>query len=204
LTSSAETQRLIEQEIQAGGFRDAAAFVGAAALHSSAALGRQVAALLDIEHSVPGVNVSPIRPELRVIGVLTAVSGPLDPNAGDLDLTAGWGHGGKGGVTMPGKGKAVARSGAATYDVYLNDKAFWSNIPSAVWEYTLGGYQVIKKWLSYREKELLGRGLTKEEARHVTDMVRRIAALLLMGPALDANYAAVKRDAYLGSSPGVT
>ena len=69
---------------------------------------------------------------------------------------------------------------------------------------TLGGYQVIKKWLSYREKALLGRGLTKEEARHVTDMVRRIAALLLMGPALDANYAAVKRDAYLGSSPGVT
>jgi len=195
LTSSAETQRLIEQEIQAGGFRDAAAFVGAAALHSSAALGRQVAALLDIEQAVPGVTVSPISPELRVIGVLTAASGPLNPDAGDLDLTAGWGHGGKGGVTMPGKGKAVARSGAATYDVYLNDKAFWSNIPSAVWEYTLGGYQVIKKWLSYREKALLGRGLTREEARHVTDMARRIAALLLMGPALDANYEAVKRDA---------
>jgi hypothetical protein len=200
LTSSAETQRLIEQEIQAGGFRDAAAFVGAAALHSSAALGRQVAALLDIEQAVPGVTVSPVRPELRVIGVLTAVSGPLDRNAGDLDLTAGWGHGGKGGVTMPGKGKAVARSGAATYDVYLNDKAFWSNIPSAVWEYTLGGYQVIKKWLSYREKELLGRGLTKEEARHVTDMARRIAALLLMGPALDANYEAVKREAKTSKS----
>jgi hypothetical protein len=55
--------------------------------------------------------------------------------------------------------------------------------------------------LSYREKELLGRGLTKEEARHVTDMARRIAALLLMGPALDANYEAVKRDTYLWS-PG--
>jgi Type ISP C-terminal specificity domain len=80
------------------------------------------------------------------------------------------------------------------------DKAFWSNIPSAVWEYTLGGYQVIKKWLSYREKELLGRGLTKEEARHVTDMARRIAALLLMGPALDANYEAVKRDAKTSKS----
>ncbi len=139
MTSSAETQRLIEQEIQAGGFRDAAAFVGGAVLQSSAALGRQVAALLDIEQTVPGVTVSPISPELRVIGVLTAASGPLNPDAGDLDLTADWGHGGKGGVTMPGKGKAVARSGAATYDVYLNDKAFWSNIPSAVWEYTLGG-----------------------------------------------------------------
>ena len=182
----------------------------AAALQSSAALGRQVAALLDIEQAVPGVNVSAVRPELRVIGVLTAASGRLDPDAGDLDLTAGWGHGGKGGVTMPGKGKAVARPfapselgaallGDTTYDVYLNGKAFWSNIPSAVWEYTLGGYQVIKKWLSYREKDLLGRGLTKEEARHVTDMVRRIAALLLMGPALDANYEAVKRDTYVWS-----
>jgi hypothetical protein len=37
--------------------------------------------------------------------------------------------------------------------------------------------------------------LYKEEARHVTDMARRIAALLVMGPALDANYEAVKRDA---------
>src|ERR1019366_4019094 len=138
----------------------------AAALQSSAALGRQVAALLDIEQAVPGVNVSAVRPELRVIGVLTAASGRLDPDAGDLDLTAGWGHGGKGGVTMPGKGKAVARPfapselgaallGDTTYDVYLNGKAFWRNRPSAVWEYTLGGYQVIKKWLSYREKELL-------------------------------------------------
>jgi hypothetical protein len=183
-------------------------------LHSSAALGRQVAALLDIEQSVPGVNVSPVSPQLRVIGVLTAASAQLNPNAGDLDLTAGWGHGGKGGVTMPGKGKAVARPytpaevaafaesggdaaallGDTTYDVHLNGKALWSNIPSAVWEYTLGGYQVIKKWLSYREKELLGRGLSKDEARHVTDMARRIAALLLMGPALDANYEAVKRE----------
>jgi len=59
----------------------------------------------------------------------------------------------------------------------------------------LGGYQVIKKWLSYREKEpkekpLLGRSITKDEARYVTEMARRIAALLLMGPALDAKYEA--------------
>ena len=24
-------------------------------------------------------------------------------------------------------------------------------VPAAVWEYTIGGYQVLKKWLSYRE-----------------------------------------------------
>ena len=90
----------------------------------------------------------------------------------------------------------TALLGATTFDVYLNGKAYWKNIPSGVWEYTLGGYQVIKKWLSYREKPLLGRSLSKDEARHVTDMARRIAALVAMGPALDANYEAVKRNPY--------
>jgi hypothetical protein len=28
----------------------------------------------------------------------------------------------------------------------------WRNIPTKVWGYHIGGYQVIKKWLSYREK----------------------------------------------------
>ena len=56
-----------------------------------------------------------------------------------------------------------------------------------VWEYTIGGYQVIKKWLSYREKPLLGRGLTIAEVRCVTETARRIAALLALQPQLDKN-----------------
>ena len=60
--------------------------------------------------------------------------------------------------------------------------------PQRVWTYTIGGYQVIKKWLSYRERPLLGRDLTVDEARYVTEMARRIAAILLLEPALDANY----------------
>jgi hypothetical protein len=160
---------------------------------------------------------------LRPIGVVSTLTGKLDPDVGDLEITAGWGHAGKGGVTMPGKGRLVVREytpeetsalaegaaalglssvevtallGASTFDVFLNGTSYWKNIPSNVWEYTLGGYQVIKKWLSYREKELLGRSITKDEARHVTDMARRIAALLLLGPKLDANYAAVKSNTY--------
>jgi hypothetical protein len=31
------------------------------------------------------------------------------PDADDLAVTAGWGHGGKGGITMPGKGRIVER-----------------------------------------------------------------------------------------------
>jgi len=86
--------------------------------------------------------------------------------------------------------------GTKTFDVYLNDVAYWSNVPEKVWEYTIGGYQVIKKWLSYREEKLLGRPLTKDEVRYVQEIVRRIAAILLLTPALDANYQAVKADAF--------
>ena len=42
-----------------------------------------------------------------------------------------------------------------TFDVYLNDRAYWRNVPDAVWKYQLGGYQVLKKWLSYRESKVL-------------------------------------------------
>ncbi len=86
--------------------------------------------------------------------------------------------------------------GDRTCDVYLNEAAYWSNIPIRVWEYTIGGYQVIKKWLSYREEKLLGRPLTKDEVRYVPEMARRIAAILLLEPALDANYRAVKDHVY--------
>jgi hypothetical protein len=44
---------------------------------------------------------------------------------------------------------------------------------------------VIEKWLSYREKTVLGRPLRAEEVDYVTEMVRRIATILLLGPALD-------------------
>lgn len=92
--------------------------------------------------------------------------------------------------------QALAVLGDTTSDIYLNDAAYWRNVPARVWGYTLGGYQVIKKWLSYRENSLLNRALTTEEAREVMQMARRIAAILLLEPQLDANYAAVKAAAY--------
>jgi hypothetical protein len=85
--------------------------------------------------------------------------------------------------------------GPRTLDVHLNSDAGWTNVPPRVWDYTLGGYQVIKKWLSYREQSVLGRALKPDEAAYVSEMIRRIAAILLMGPALDANYAAAKANA---------
>jgi hypothetical protein len=79
--------------------------------------------------------------------------------------------------------------------VHLNAETFWANVPEKVWGYSLGGYQVIKKWLSYREQSVLGRPLKLDEALYVSEMVRRIAAILMMGPALDANYRACAANA---------
>jgi hypothetical protein len=50
---------------------------------------------------------------------------------------------------------------------------------------------VLKKWLSYREATVLGRALREDEAKYVAQVVRRIAGILMMGPALDASYAAI-------------
>jgi type I restriction-modification system DNA methylase subunit len=181
-------------------------------LITSANLGRQIAALLDPETPVAGVTSGKLRPELKALAVVSRVgTGNLDPN-NDFALTAGWGYAGQNGVTMPGKGKVIDRPytpeeqsaiaqiidqlGTATHDIYLNDIAYWKNIPDRVWNYTIGGYQVIKKWLSYREQKLLGRSLKQEEVIEVTQMARCIAAILLLEPELDANYEAVKQATY--------
>jgi hypothetical protein len=183
-----------------------------------------VPAPLDTETAVSGVTAGRIRPEIKVIGAIARFGGgQINPSAGELDVTARWGIAGRGGVCMPSTGRLTERShspeersalltgaaalgldeavvlaclGEKTFDVYLNDVAFWRNVPANVWAYTLGGYQVMKKWLSYREKTLLGRGLRIEEVKEVTDMARRIAAQLLLQPALDANYQGVKAAVY--------
>ena len=182
-------------------------------LIKSAELGQLIASLLDTENPVIGVTKKPT-PALQKIALISCTDGGnLNPDKGDLIINVGWGHGGKNGVTMPGKGKAIARQyttaemsvispemrkllGTKTYDIYLNDRAYWQNIPARVWEYTIGGYQVIKKWLSYREEKLLGRGLTIAEVQEVSEMTRRITAIILLESDLDDNYQNIKTAVY--------
>jgi len=176
-----------------------------ARLLASAELGRAVAALLDTEAPVPGITTGSIRPDLQAIAVVSREGGgPLQVD--EFALTAGWGSAGKAGVTMPGRGRSQTRAttpaertggwGAQTLDIYLNETAFWKNIPPAVWDFHIGGYQVIKKWLSYREHRLLGRALHLEEIREVTHTARRLAALVLLQTDLDANYLAAAGDTW--------
>ncbi|MDJ0562844.1 MAG: DNA methyltransferase, partial [Microcystis sp. M49629_WE12] len=78
-------------------------------LIKSAQLGQAIASLLDTENPVIGVTKKPT-PALQKIALISCTDGGnLNPDKGDLIINVGWGHGGKNGVTMPGKGKAIAR-----------------------------------------------------------------------------------------------
>ena len=176
------------------GWPDGDAPGAAEELRVSADKGRELAGLLDPETPVPGVTTGPLRQEVAPIGVPTTID---DSNmAGDdFAVTSGWGHFGSGDAVMPGQGHAVERPytdgerdtlgdaaavflGDTTLDIHLNDRAYWRNVPANVWNYKLGGYQVLKKWLSYREQKVLGRELIPEEVQHFTDTARRIGAIL--------------------------
>ena len=160
---------------------------------SSAARGRELAQLLDSDTPVPGVTEGALRPEIAAIAVPSTVDG-RNMTGDDFALSVGWGHFGQGEAVMPGQGRVVERPytpeeraalggarpalGETTFDIHLNDRAYWRNVPAAVWGYKLGGYQVLKKWLSYREQPVLGRALKPEEVQHFTDTARRIGGIL--------------------------
>ncbi len=142
----------------------------AEALAESATKGRRLARLLDTES-----DVSDLLNDLTRIAVPETIDGkPMQPD--DFRLTAGWGHYGANQAVMPGQGKVVRRG--EMVDVYLNDRAYWKDVPSEVWEYRLGGYQVLKKWLSYRESKVLGRRLSDQEVKWFSEVARRVAGIL--------------------------
>ena len=192
--ANADALRAEGPRIPLPGWPDGKADGAAAALARSAARGRELADLLDPETLVPGVTQSPLRPEIAAIAVPDTTDG-RNMTADDFAVTVGWGHYGTGDAVMPGQGRVVERAytpeeraalgdalpalGETTFDIHLNARAFWRNVPAAVWSYKLGGYQVLKKWLSYRESSILGRPLHTEEVQHFTDTARRIAAITI-------------------------
>ncbi|WP_414472784.1 type ISP restriction/modification enzyme [Microvirga sp. M2] len=191
-------------------------------LRQSVAFGTRIAALLDPDETVTGVTAGNLAAPFTVVGTITHAGGG-QLGASDLAITAGWGRGGNGRPVMPAQGRIVERDAygqgelaaitsaaqakgehvdsfisrlGPPVDVYLNEVAYWSTVPRSVWDFSIGGYQVFKKWLSYREEAVLGRPLTTTEVREATSLVRRLTALIMMGPELNANYQQVKAALY--------
>ena len=175
------------------GWPESNASGAAEALAASASRGRELARLLDSDTPVPGVTRGALRPEAAAIAVPATIDN-RNMSGNDFAVTVGWGHYGSADAVMPGQGRVVERAytpdervalgdarstfGETTFDIYLNTRAFWRNVPAAIWTYKLGGYQVLKKWLSYRENSILDRPLLPEEVQHFSDTARRIGAIL--------------------------
>jgi hypothetical protein len=79
--------------------------------------------------------------------------------------------------------------GQTTGDLSLNDCVYLRHVPERAWDYELGGYPVIKKWLGYREaRRRQDAPLTLDEKDHLRGMVQRICALLELEATLDRMY----------------
>ncbi len=171
-------------------------------LRASADVGRRLAELLDPLRPLPAGLPTVVGPLRRAGG------GAAQRAHGHLDVIVQWGIVQKSGRVMPGRGKLERRpftdaeraalgessdSLGVACDVYLNKGTYWACVPEKVWELKVGGFQVLKKWLSYREHgrghpSLLGRGLTVDEAREFTRLAQRLTGVVMLAPALDENY----------------
>jgi len=156
-------------------------------LLESSNLGRNLASLLDVASDVPGVTSGKLAIGLRSVAAIKANDGSqLFEEKGDYIVDARWGYRGLGGVTMPGSGSIAINNGIVT--IHLNPNVSIDGVPETVWRYSLGGYQVLKKWLSYRDEAVLGRPLRYSEILEFQRIIRRIAAIVQLREALDANY----------------
>lgn len=185
----------------------------------SVALGVEISQLLDAETPMSGVTAGALLPGLSALGVprgtdyaLTAGWGHSQvgrtgsiivmPGLGNLTMRP-WTEAERAALALLGKrhgvdlGTTLLLVGETACDVRLNNVAYWEAVPARVWSYTLGGYPVLKKWLSYREATVLGRPLHAHEVRYFAEVVRRLTEILIRGPALDAAHTAARQGAIL-------
>ena len=74
--------------------------------------------------------------------------------------------------------------------VHINPDEYFAGVPSEVWEYHIGGYQVAEKWLKDRK----GRILSSEEIAIYAHVVTAIAETISIQESLDDLFRQVESD----------
>lgn len=143
-------------------------------LRMSAVLGQRVARLF---HADDSLMTRAQEPELRSIAVPTRVGKEARMLRGSVLLVE------EPRITVrPFALDEPPLLGEQTCDVYLNEKAYWRNVPLATWE-----HGALRDWLSARHSAALERPLGRDEAAHFSSAARRITSLLALAPALAQN-----------------
>ncbi|MEW6686457.1 MAG: type ISP restriction/modification enzyme [Candidatus Edwardsbacteria bacterium] len=78
---------------------------------------------------------------------------------------------------------------AKTGKIYINQKQFFEGIPEGVWQYQIGGYQVLDKWLKDRQD----RTLLAEEIEHYLKVITTIKHTLKLQKKIDRLYAELEK-----------
>lgn len=93
------------------------------------------------------------------------------------------------------EGKADNLVGKVLYDeakklVYINATQGFGPIGKEVWEYQIGGYQVISKWLNERKN----RRLSVQDIKHYCKAAGAIAETIRLQRKIDRSYAGIEED----------
>jgi hypothetical protein len=85
-------------------------------------------------------------------------------------------------VTFPERGsnevKAVKYEGEK---VWINETQYFGNVPETAWNFHIGGYQVLQKWLKDRK----GRTLSFDDLEHYETVVSALLQIIELMSAID-------------------
>ncbi|MGH6812986.1 MAG: type ISP restriction/modification enzyme [Methylocella sp.] len=84
----------------------------------------------------------------------------------------------------------AARYSPEEQTIWINKTQFFSSVPQAVWDFHIGGYQVLDKYLKSRK----GRALPLDEMNHVSSIVGSLAFTIAQLARIDAAYRAAFPD----------
>ena len=100
----------------------------------------------------------------------------------------------KPGVRFQGKGDNLVEKqqyNEKEQRVYVNETQYFEGIEKEVWDYQIGGYQVLDKWLKDRRKRLL----SSEDIRHYCRVATALKMTIEVQAEIDSIYPKIESDA---------
>lgn len=73
--------------------------------------------------------------------------------------------------------------------VYINNQQYFERVEKEVWEYQVGGYQVLSKWLKDRK----GRLLSLDDIKHYCKIVTALKRTIELQKEIDKIYPSVEK-----------
>jgi predicted helicase len=74
--------------------------------------------------------------------------------------------------------------------VYINEKQYFEGIDADVWEFEIGGYQVLSQWLKYRK----GRKLSVQDIKHICKVATALKKTIEIQKEIDNLFPEVERN----------